>query len=158
MRQWAQLPPIRGAVPLWKRPMHFSYTASSPLLSGSLILQAIRMQSINSLPSRHEQHLWLDNEIHRFRYLAWQVWQWHVQSLPILKDLPSDKLSGALLTVSQCECSYKQKKKRKSFLPVSCARPSSFDPIQKVQGREKLKVLGRQYIIIATYSSDMCKS
>lgn len=44
------------------------------------------------------------------------VTEWHVQSFPILKDLPSDKLSGALLKVSQCECSYKQKK-RKSFLP-----------------------------------------
>lgn len=63
------------------------------------------------------------------------VTEWHGQSLPILKDLPSDKLSGALLKVSQCECSYKQKKEKKFLTSKLCSsfflRPHPESPGQR---------------------------
>lgn len=55
--------------------------------SGTFSLQAVRMQPINPLPSRHKQHLWLDRHAPLQVFNPTRVTAGHVQPLLILKHL-----------------------------------------------------------------------
>lgn len=117
------LSPVPSAVPLCKRPVHFSYTASLPLLPGRFSLQAVRRQSIISLPSRYRQHLWLD------RHPALQMFHpsvtvWHVQPLPSLNIF----LQVNWICQEHCFKFPSVDGLKQTFLPVSSACPPSFEP------------------------------